>query len=147
MTLHFKTDDCLFSPVAILKQSKPGRHLDTLLLQPYVEDPNICIVSILQEYLTRTRPLRGKTCQLLISTHQPHNGVSKATVSRWTKTGVGQQYEPHSIRSAASSVAAMKGVTMHTILKTACWQNAKTFEKKYNRSIEHTTIIQYAILL
>ena len=45
-------------------------------------------------------------------------------------------YKAHSVRSAATSKAWSKGLTMKQILQAANWSNANTFKKFYNKDIE-----------
>ena len=40
----------------------------------------------IQEYITRTKPLRKDETQLLISFVKPHKAVSKDTIGRWTES-------------------------------------------------------------
>ena len=68
----------------LLKQSRPGKHQAELSLKAYAPDRRLCIVTVLQEYLRRTREIR-KHSQLFISFIQPHTAVSKSTISRWLK--------------------------------------------------------------
>ena len=100
-------------------------------MQPY-DKPKLCIVKTLKEYLIRTEGFRIDEKKLLISTQTPHKGVSKTTVSRWVKylmlqAGINKQFGVHSTRAVATSTVKMKGVPIETIMKTAGWTNAKTF--------------------
>lgn len=50
--------------------------------------------------------------------------------------GVKKQFTAHSTRSASTSKAILSGIPLATIVKTAGWANAKTFEKLYHRKIK-----------
>ena len=55
--------------------------------------------------------------QLLLSVVKPFQPVSKSTVAHWMKiliqeSGVGKHFTAHSIRGAASTAAALKGMTI-----------------------------------
>ena len=55
------------APNHVLKQTRPGKHLDIMVFKAFNKDANLCIVKSLSQYLDRTRHLRnGDT--LLIST-------------------------------------------------------------------------------
>lgn len=82
--IEMHENSCIIRTRHMLKQSRPGYHLDDIMLQPY-HNPKLCILNSLQEYLKRTSGLRVPDSKLLISTQKPHNGVSKQTVSRWVK--------------------------------------------------------------
>ncbi|KAL9978098.1 hypothetical protein ACROYT_G015579 [Oculina patagonica] len=116
-----------------LKQTRPGTHVHDLVFQAYLKDPRLCIVECLQEYIVRTKPLRGEETQLLISFVKPHKAVSKDTIGRWVKcvlTNAGidtNQFGAHSTRSASTSAAKRSGLDMTTIMKAAGWSNASTF--------------------
>ena len=137
--LEFTKDACLVRFKHKLKQSRPGHHLEDIMLQSVVQ-PELCIVKTLNEYLTRTSGLRGEGHKLLISTQKPHHGVSKDTVSRWVKSlmikaGLDSRFGVHSTRAVATSTAVRKGVPIASIIKTAGWSNATTFQKFYHKNI------------
>ena len=103
----------------------------------------------MKEYLDRTKYLRVGS-QLMISSLKPNKAASKTIISRWVKTfltqaGVDRQFKPHSSRSAATSAARLKGVTLQTIVRTASWSIAKTFAKFNNRPVASQKTIQSAV--
>ena len=141
----------IICPNHLLKQSRPGQHLETMKFEKFPKDKNLCFVTVLSEYLQRTKDLRVGN-KLLISTVKPHKGVSKDTVSRWIKqtmgkAGLDNMFKPHSIRAASTSKAKKVGVPLHVIAKTAGWANAKVFSKHYDKPIKgNTKTVQEAIL-
>ena len=64
--IEFKDDTCLVHPNHLLKQSKPGHHLECIVLKEYKENQKQCIVQTLKEYLHRTAVLRSAEPKLLI---------------------------------------------------------------------------------
>jgi integrase len=135
----------------LLKQSRPGYHAPPITLKAYTKNKSLCIVNILQEYLKRTAHLRLDK-KLLVSTVKPHKAVSRSTISRWvkltmTKAGVGNEFAPHSVRAASTSMAKLQGVPLECILKTAGWANTKTFGKYYDKPIKTDRGFQDGILL
>ena len=109
----------------ILKTTKPGSHLKPLELMAYTADKELCIVSYLREYLSRTSTLRSNTNQLFISFQKPYNPVTKDTVSRWVKkmlkeSGIdSDKFSVHSCRSASASATKSAGLTLIEIIKAA----------------------------
>lgn len=122
-----------------LKHTKPGKHLHELELPAYPHDRRICIVTVIQEYLHRTEPLRGNCTRLLVSFVRPYGQVSKNTIARWIKSAMGtsgidlSRFTPHSTRASATSTACKRGVSLQTICKTAGWSSSSTFAKFYNK--------------
>ncbi|MCG8113599.1 MAG: tyrosine-type recombinase/integrase [Candidatus Thiodiazotropha taylori] len=136
--LHFRENSLEIKTNHVLKQTRPGYHLHDIVLDRY-HNNNLCIIETLNEYLQRTQGLRTDK-KLLVSTQKPHQGVSQATVSRWVKilmlkAGIKKQFGVHSTRAASTSAARAKGVPIASIIKTAGWSNARTFEKFYHRTL------------
>ena len=144
-------NNCVYiAPSHVLKQTRPGKHLETLCFKKYDKNKKLCLVRVLSEYIKRTKELRSTT-KLLISTIKPFGAASKSTVSRWVKVVMGKAgiditFKPHSTRSASSSKASMHGIPMSTIMKTAGWSNAKVFANFYEKPIQQVTSVQDAIL-
>jgi len=61
-----------------LKQTRPGYHLHELEFPAYSPDQQLCPVSVVKEYLSRTKPLRGEITTLFISFVRPYRSVSKS---------------------------------------------------------------------
>ena len=135
------TDTCVSFRVADLtKTSRPNFHPQPLTFNSYDADPSLCVVKTLQEYLSRTAPLRGDIKKLFITTTLPHQAVSRDTIRRWTRTimmaaGIDMtMFSAHSTRSAATSKVATK-LPLKTILATAGWSRPSTFQRFYNKPI------------
>lgn len=126
----------------ILKTSRPGFQQSEISLKAFAPDRRICIVTVLQEYIRRTKDLRGEeSFQLLISYQRPFEPVSRDTVSRWVKIVMSEAgidtriFTPHSVRSASVSAAHRAKVPLETILATAGWKKDDTFRKYYNKPL------------
>ena len=125
----------------LVKTSRPGNHVAEICFPAYPPDRRLCVVTVLNEYLERTRDIRQGQTSLLISYRKPHKRVSKDTIARWIKTvllnaGIDMSiFTPHSTRVAASSAASKASVPLHTILKTAGWSRESTFAKYYNKPL------------
>ncbi|XP_053391151.1 uncharacterized protein LOC128553980 [Mercenaria mercenaria] len=141
----------LIYPNHLLKQSKPGSHLDVISFEAFMNNENLCIVSVFKKYTERTKNIRTDK-KLLVSTIKPHKAVSKSTIARWVKlvllkSGIDKSFKPHSTRAAVTSLAKLKGVPLQTIIKTAGWANANMFAKFYNKPIvPKAKTLQKAIL-
>ena len=124
-----------------LKQTRPGHHLHELEFPAYSPDQQLCPVSVVKQYLTQTKLLRGKITNLFISFVKPYKSVSKSTISCWVKTTLGlagvdlTRFKPHSIRAASSSAASQASVPLATILRTAGWSSECVFAQYYQKEV------------
>lgn len=118
---------CKFRIGDLIKTSRPGVHQQELTLPAYAPDRRLCVVTVINEYLQRTKALRGDQICLFISYTKPHKGISRDTLSRWiksllTRAGVDMTlFTPHSTRAASTSAASKAAVPLNTILGTAGW--------------------------
>ena len=149
-TLHtLKVEDvkmgdnkCTIVYSSILKQSKPGKHIRPLDLMGF-ENKKLCIVTHLKEYLKRTKSMR-KGKELFISYMEPHNHISRDTLSTWIKmvlelAGVDvTKFSAHSTRAASTSVAFSRDVPLDTIMTAAGWSRQKTFTQFYCKPVDTT---------
>ena len=125
----------------LLKHSNLKNSKFTLKLKKFEKNPAICVVEVLQEYLKRTRVIRGNEKQLLISFSKPYAAVTTSTILRWIKSvlfeaGINVSiFKAHSTRAASCSKAKREGVPIKEILKHAGWRNNRTFEKYYDKCI------------
>lgn len=133
-------DKFTFFIVGNFKHARPKFPQQNLVFPVYEPDERLCVYSTLAVYLERTGNLRTNS-KLLISTVKPYSAVTRDTVSRWLKTvlssaGIDTQiFKAHSFRAATTSTALLKGVNIKSILETAGWANAKTFEKFYLKPV------------
>ena len=98
----------------------------------------------LKAYEDRTVEFR----QLKSSAHKTklflseHNPVTSCSIARWPKivmieAGIDTSiFKAHSVRGAACSKAAGKGVTTKQILEAADWSSEGTFQRSYHRRLE-----------
>jgi integrase len=139
--IHFTENTVVVLIDGMIKQSRPGIQNPVLEFEHYKENPAICGVECLKVYLSRTEGLR-KSERLLLSCIKPHKPISKDSVSRWVKlvlerSGINTAiFKAHSTRSASTSCANESGLPLQTILETAGWSNAGTFQRFYQRQLE-----------
>ena len=122
----------------LMKQSRPKFHLKDIVFTEYPSCRNLCIVTLLNEYLERTRAL-CEGSRLLISFAKPHKAVTTSTVSRWLKLVLAQagihDWTAHSTRSASTSAAHRQNVPIDSILAAAGWSSESTFARFYNKHV------------
>ena len=108
----------------------------------FSDNPNICVVSTLNEYIGRTAVHRGEHKHLLLSYAKPFKPVTVDTISRWLKLVLVQAgidttlFKAHSTWCAAVSKANSNGLHIDHILKTAGWSSECTFAKPIMTKVE-----------
>ena len=136
----------------ILKTSRPGYQQGEITVKAYAPDRRLCLVTVVKEYLEKTKQLRKDTTAMFISTTKPHKKVSRDTISRrfkvaMTKAGLDMSlFTAHSVRSASTSAAGRANVPLQTILKTAGWSRQTTFSKYYEKPLQKTTDFGHAVI-
>ena len=145
-------DNSLYIPIMEkVKQTKASKHMKPLKFMPYIKEPKLCVVTHLTQYLKLTTP-RRQCSSLFISYIKPYKAVTRDTLRRWCKeimkmSGINiTKYSSHSSRSAATSLAKQKGMSMALICQFAGWSNEKTFARFYNKDIEENTCFQDKIM-
>jgi len=138
---------------SLLKQSRPGFDYSCIEVKSYPPDRRLCVVTVLKEYLRRTKSSRqDDNDSLLLSYVKPYKSVTRDTISRWVKvillrSGVDTKiFSAHSLRSASSSKAKAMSVPIQDILKTAGWSRESTFAKYYNKPINSENKFMEAVL-
>ena len=111
-----------------LKHSKRGS-LGLLSFHAFEENPRICVVRTLKEYLSRTFELREKQGEkgefLFLITTPPYSRASKASIARWTKDTLARAgidtnlFKAHSIRGASTSKLTNRHVSVTEIMSKA----------------------------
>ena len=141
----YEKDCIVFNIQSLLKHSTPANKTSNCVyIHAYPDNKKICPMFLLKYYIKRTEKLR-KDSMLFINHMQPHNPISKDTLSRWVKISLQKaginttKFKVHSTRSASTSAAAAASVDINTILKAASWTNSNTFAKHYNKPIINNT--------
>ena len=139
----------------LAKQSRPGRSLKEFFFPSLPDNPTLCPVSTLQEYILRTKQFReGKDDdhkdRLFITTTEGHSPVASATIARWiksalTKAGIDTSiFKAHSVRGATTTAAALAGISIPEILEAEDWTSQSVFERFYYRP--HTPLFGQVVL-
>lgn len=88
-----------------------------------------------------SRTLRKEENKFFISYAPRYKAVTSTTIARWVKevmsnAGIDTKvFKSHATRSASTSAASTKGLSLLNINKAAGWSNAKTFAKHYNKKV------------
>ena len=132
-------DRYILRVTGLLKQTRPGYHLEPIILESFQASEYLCVVTVLSEYIARTKDLRKRT-RLLISLQKPHKPVTSSTIGRWLTevmkgAGLERCFTPHSTRKASTSKAASARIPMDTIIKAAGWSTTDTFANFYRKDI------------
>ena len=113
--MKFEADRVTNFVPELLKQSRPGHHLEPKVILRY-PDQEICVLNHLEQYTEKTKDLR-KDQNLLISFVKLHKRIT-TTISRWCvrvlkNAGVDVTvFESHSRRSASTAHCKRKGLSM-----------------------------------
>ncbi|EDO38190.1 predicted protein [Nematostella vectensis] len=75
---------CILYIQELLKSSRLSKHFGRLELKAYENDKRLC-VTIIKEYVERTKLLRGNDSCFLISFQKPHKPIFTDTIGRWLK--------------------------------------------------------------
>lgn len=122
------------------RKAQRGGGLHTFSLKKLPDEP-VDPVRCLGFYIAMTDPLRNETNhrRLFISVVRPHKPIGKSTLSNWIKSemkaaGIDvSKFQAHSVRGAAASSAASKGVPIQSILQAGHWASESTFTRFYHR--------------
>lgn len=132
----------------LIKTSKPGS-CQPLIQLPFIrENPKICPALTIQNYLEKTKSLRGTydDNHLFISFRKPYKKVTSQTLAHWVKkvlhlSGIDISiYGAHSTRHASTSAAHIAGINLEVVRKAAGWSdNSNIFLKYYKKEINQST--------
>ena len=125
-----------------VKHSRKGKIPPPIIFYKHPEDPHLCPINTLDQYIDRTKPWRGNETQLFISFVKPHKAVSTSTIARWLKevlvlSGINTNiFQAHSIRGASTSKVGLKGLSTQDILNRGNWSNESTWQRFYHKEID-----------
>ena len=119
-----------------------------LVLRSFPGNKELCPVQIINQYLN-FRLTKTNDAALFKTTTIPHRKCSSDTIARWIKSTIqaagidSGKYTVHSLRSASTSSAKVKGVSLTTIIQAASWSNTTVFQKHYNEEILENYFIEH----
>ena len=139
--IMFTPEGVRLSIKGLAKQTAPGREssLQPVTIAAYRGSQKLCPVECLKAYRKRTKEYRKtpEHQQLFISHQAPHKPVASSTIARWIKqileaSGVSLgEFSVHSTRGAASTAAALSGLSTQQIMARAGWSSEDTFSRHY----------------
>ena len=148
MLSHFKVsnmtltnEECTFIFNDVLKTSVEGEQSKKLTFRAYPDDRSLCPVKTMLKYL-EVRGEKSASDHIFTITVKPFTPAKSDTIANWLKkvlllSGIDSgRYTAHSFRSASTSAAAFRGVSIMTIMKSASWKNVDTFKKFYFKDLE-----------
>ena len=120
------------------KSSTPRK----VLYHYFLENTEVCPVTVLQLYLDRTAEQASSMRSprpVFVTSRKPIHRAKPGTIGHWIKDTLGragvdtETFSAHSTRSASTSHAATREVPVCDILKAANWSSQSTFERFYYR--------------
>lgn len=130
-----------FRLTEMLKHTKRGT-LGMVHFSEFTQDRSLCVITVLKEYLTRTKPCRKSRPYLFLSHRKPFDCVTKGTISSWIRTIMAimagldvRAFKAHSVRGASTSKLASLNIPVDLIMRKASWSNENTFKKFYHKHI------------
>ena len=108
--------------------------------------PNACPVICILEYLNRTEQFRNQDdglnrANLFLSLDSRHCNVKVGSISRWLQMGMElagidtSTFKAHSIRGAAVSSLAQKGLSIKQIMNKGRWRSSSVLKNFYLREL------------
>ena len=122
--MFINEEECTFTFDEVLKTTQPGVSTLPMTFKAYPDDRSLCPVGNMWRYLEMRNILSGED-QLIITRVKPHKAARPETIANWLKlmlshAGINTgRYSAHSYRASSTSSAALGGVSIGTILKSA----------------------------
>ena len=136
--IYLADTECAFVFDDLLKHFRPSFKEKPLVFGAFPQNPKLCPVSTLMQYLN-IRLSRSSDTALFLTTVRPCKGVSSdACWIKNTMQGAGINtglFSPHSCRSAATSKFDASDTSITTILQSASWSRTSTFKNYYLKDI------------
>ena len=125
----------------LAKQAQPGntRGMEPLYIAEFKQNPLLCPVRCLREYVTCTQAWIDTQSHLFLALMAPHKPVVSSSIAQWLKYVLHQSgvdiscFAAHSTRGASASTAALSGLTTAMIMQRAGWSQRNTFSVFYHR--------------
>lgn len=137
---------------SLCKQSRPRFHPAPMVFSTYSAKPNLCIITLMKDYLARTESLRNTERKFLFLTSTPPFRRAKIdTLRNWAKNvmkkaGLESAFAVHSVRGAVTSKCIRKTLPIDTVLKAGGWSTESVFRKHYDLPLMGYSGIDQCIL-
>ena len=110
-----------------------------------VDEMLLCPVRCLDEYLSRTKDIKGRPRSLFVSPRNNSRAMSKNGISFFLRevisgagavgAEVGRVPSAHSVRSVATSVAFTRNWSLSQVLEAVTWKSSSVFASFYLRDV------------
>ena len=141
--MHVDDSRVIFYISKLTKTSRPNFHQKPIEILAYPSEKPICVVRIIKLHLDKSSNLRDKNMySFFISYVAPYTPVTPKTIAHQVvetlgKAGINTKiFKAHATRSASTSAAYNKGLSLSEIGKAAGWSNFTTFTKFYNKPVD-----------
>lgn len=141
----FTRDGCKILISTVEKHSRVGCVLGMVPLDIFKEDPKVCVVTCLRDYLYYTKGVRsakkGSLDVLFISHRPPYLPITTQTLAKWVKkclhlAGIDSKvYGAHSAKGAVASKLFVLNLSVNDIMQRAEWKTESVFRKFYNKNV------------
>ena len=140
-------DRDVFELKGTVKNVREGERPKPIVVHSHEEDPQLCPVRCLKEYICMTAPWRkeGEPSALFLSYISPHKPITKSRVAGWLKEALllaevdTKVFQAHSFRGAASSKALVKGLSVKEVVQHGNWSRESTWQRFYHREVQYPT--------
>ena len=145
--MYITEQECTFVVNEVLKESRPTFNAKPMTFRAFPSFPSLCPIRTIWAYLEVRNKLSDDT-GLFVTLKKPHHPAKPDTIARWIKemlalSGIDSGlYKAHSCRSASTSAALFRGISLTTIVKSASWSNVTTFKKHYLKEISEAYDLQ-----
>ena len=125
---------------SVYTTAKHRDNIQNFTVEALPDDPLLCPIITLNDYIERTEKLRSVR-HLFVTTTDPFSQAALGTIHRWVrnllvKAGIDvTKFSVHSIRSASTSAAFKAGISIDKIIKQAGWVDETCFVKYYLKDI------------
>ncbi len=136
--VQFFDDSARFKFVEKRKCKIKGKHTVSQTVRKFLECDRICPIEAVQRFLNCAVRVRKDDVFLFVS--QTGHRASKDSLRRWVQAELAKAgiiASAGSCRSASTSSAAERQVSIDSILKSAGWSSENTFRRFYHRTVIH----------
>ena len=140
----FYLPNCMLFPLEVYPKTYSLANciedLRVVTLCTFPQNPNLCLVRAVQQYIKKTSLLTTLR-KLFVITQSPFSAASDMTMRWWTLRALSEagidldNYTASLTRHASSSKAYFKGVSVQSVMRRARWVNISTFVMHYNLPI------------
>ena len=137
-------DKYVFELVGTVKNVQGGEKPKPVEFHRHVEDTTLCPMSCIDRYISLTEPWRtqGNPSAFFLCHKSPHRPASKSTLARWIKDVLllvdvdTKIFRAHSLRSASTSKALLKGLSVKEVVDHGRWSLESTWQRFYNKKVD-----------